>query len=132
MHERTKIRNMWSMDFCHNGNDAKSWHFKYRFCNVTVSFLCSTRYWTIAILCKVPNWFEKRDNIFWQWQYIFTIKVSRCLLTFINPSHFEDEFEFVVLLFCLFTIFYQFFIGVKIVAFMIWLWSVMFDGQNWR
>lgn len=49
LHERTKIRNVWSMDFCHTGNDAKSWRFKYHFCNVTVSFLCSTRYWTIAI-----------------------------------------------------------------------------------
>ena len=42
LHERTKICNVWSMDFCHTGNDAKSWRFKYRFCNVTVSFLCST------------------------------------------------------------------------------------------
>ena len=41
--------------------------------------------------CKVPNRIEKRDNVFWQQQYIFTLKLSRCLLKFIKPSHFEDE-----------------------------------------
>ena len=47
-----------------------------------------------------------------------------------QPKSFWRRMELVLLLCCLFSIFYQFFVGMKIVAFIIWLWLVKFYGKN--